>query len=82
MRKQIPVLVFSGSCVFFLWGYVKEQVFVSPLPPDIDGFELKIAAVIETTDRDVLKGVWDELEYRLNICRVTNGTHIERLQGM
>ena len=25
----------------------------------------------------MLERVWQELDYRLNVCRVTNGTHIE-----
>jgi hypothetical protein len=72
MGKQIHAPVFSGSCDFFLWGYVKEQVFVPPLPLDVDELEL-------TIDRNVLERAWDELDYRLDICRVTNGAHIQRL---
>jgi hypothetical protein len=40
-----------GPCDFFLWGYVKEQVFVPPLPLDIDDLKLRITAAIETIDR-------------------------------
>jgi hypothetical protein len=29
--------------------------------------------------RDTLHKVWDELDYRLDICRVTRGAHIESL---
>jgi hypothetical protein len=71
--------VISGPCDFFLWGYEKEQVFVSPLPLDIDELKLRITAAIETTDRNVLERIWDELDYSLDICRVTNGARIERL---
>jgi hypothetical protein len=71
--------VFSGSCDFSLWGYVKEQVFVLPLPLDIDEMKLRIAAAMETVDRNMLERIWDELEHRLGICRVTNGAQIEQL---
>ena len=27
----------------------------------------------------MLERVWQELDYRLDVCRVTNGTHIEHL---
>jgi hypothetical protein len=44
----------------FLWGYVKEQVFVPPLPMDIDELKLRITAASRQ-----LTGTWDELDYRL-----------------
>jgi hypothetical protein len=47
--------MFSGPCDFFLWGYVKEQVFVPPLPLDIDEMKLRITAAVETIDRNVLE---------------------------
>jgi hypothetical protein len=37
---------------FFLWGYVKEHVFVPPLPLDIDKLKLTITAAVETIDRN------------------------------
>jgi hypothetical protein len=57
-------------------------VIVSPLSLDIDELKLRITAAVETIDRNMLQRVWDELDYRLDICRVTNGTHIEHVQGM
>jgi hypothetical protein len=60
--KQIRAPVFSGPCDFFLLGYVTEQVFVPPLPLDIDELKLRITSPIETIDRDMLERVWDELE--------------------
>jgi hypothetical protein len=58
-------------CDCFLWGYVKERAFVAFLP-----LELRITAVIETIDRNLLESVWDELDYILGICRVTKGAHV------
>jgi hypothetical protein len=63
-------------CDFFLWGYVKEQVFVPPLLLDIDELKLRNNASIETTDRNTLERVWDELDNRLDICRDTHGAHM------
>jgi hypothetical protein len=40
---------------------------------------LRITTAIETTDRNMLERVWAELDYRLDICRVMNGAHIEHL---
>jgi hypothetical protein len=77
-RKQILAPVFSRPRDFFLWGYAKEHVFVPPLPLDVDEVKLRITAVIETVDGNMLARVWHELEQRLD----TNGAHIEHLQGM
>jgi hypothetical protein len=30
-------------------------------------------------DRDVLKRVWNEMDYRIDVCRITKGGHIEHL---
>jgi hypothetical protein len=78
-RKRMHAPVFSGPRDFFLRGYVKEQVFVPPLPLVIDKLKLRITATIATIDRNILERIWDELDYRVNICRVTNGAHIEHL---
>jgi hypothetical protein len=44
-------------------------VFVPPLLLDVDEFKLRIAAAIETINRNMLERAWDELDYRLDICR-------------
>jgi hypothetical protein len=62
---------------FFLWGYVKEQVFVPPLPLDIDEVKLRITAGIATIYRNMLEREWDDVTYILDICRVTSGAHIQ-----
>jgi hypothetical protein len=30
-------------------------------------------------DRDMLTRVWNEMDYRIDICRITEGGHIEHL---
>jgi hypothetical protein len=55
--KWPPCFPNLTPCDFFLWGYVKEQVFVPPLPLDIDELKLKITAAIETTDGNMLERV-------------------------
>jgi hypothetical protein len=71
--------VFSGPRDFLLWGYVKERVFVPPLPLDTHELKLRITTAIETISRNMLEKVSDELDYRMDICRVTNGANIEHL---
>jgi hypothetical protein len=38
-----------------------------------------IAAVLEEVDAVMLQRVWMELEYRLDVLRVTKGAHVEVL---
>ena len=64
---------------FFLWVYVKGLVFVPPLPANIEEMKQRITAALETVTKDMLQRVWHELEYRLDVCRVTGGAHIEHL---
>jgi hypothetical protein len=37
----------------------------------------RISAATETVTPEVLSRVWEKAEYRLDICRATNGAHIE-----
>jgi hypothetical protein len=36
-------------------------------------------ATVKNIDAPMLTRVWQELEYRINVCRVTRGAHIEHL---
>ena len=64
-------------CNFFLWGDAKGQVFVPPLPTNIEKMKQRITAALETVTEDMLQRVWHELEYRLYVCKVTGDAHIE-----
>ena len=58
---------------------MKGQVFVLPLPANIEEMKQRVTAALKTVTEDMLQRVWHELEYRLNVCRVTDGAHIEHL---
>ena len=64
---------------FFLWGYVKNQVYVPPLPASIPELKVRIRTAIQTITADMLQTVWNELDYRVAVCRITKGAHIEHL---
>jgi len=66
-------------CDFFLWGYVKDQVYVPPLPASIPELKVRIWTTTETITADMLQTVWNELDYRVDVCRITKGAHIEHL---
>ena len=64
-------------CDYFLWGYVKDKVFVPRQPGSIPDLKNRISATVETITPNLLIRVWQELDYRLDVCRVTKGAHIE-----
>ena len=66
-------------CDFFLWGYVKDRLFVPPLSRDLADLKARIIAAVKNIDATTLMRVWQELEYRSDVCRVTRGAHIEHL---
>ena len=39
----------------------------------------KIRTAIETITADMLQTVWNELDFRVDVCRITKGAHIEHL---
>jgi hypothetical protein len=41
--------------------------------------QARITAAVKNVDAPTLTRVWQELEYRIHVCRVTRGAHIEHL---
>ena len=74
-----PCSPVATPCDFVLWGYVKDQVYVPPLPASIPQLKARIRTAIETITADMLETVWNELDYRVDVCRITKGAHIEHL---
>ena len=37
------------------------------------------ADMLQTITADMLQTVWNKLDYRVDVCRITNGAHIEHL---
>ncbi|KAG8336075.1 hypothetical protein J6590_053298 [Homalodisca vitripennis] len=59
----------TTPCDFFLWGYVKEKVFVPPLTHDIEELKNRITVAIRSVNADTLCKVYEEFSYRLDIVR-------------
>jgi len=66
-------------CDFFLWGYVKERVYVPPLPADLHELTNGITAAVKSVTEDTLRRVWDEFSCRVDVARAAGGGHIEHL---
>jgi len=69
----------ATPCDFLLWGYVKDQVYVPPVPAYIPELKVRIRTATETITADMLQTVWNELDYRVDVCIITKGAHIEHL---
>ncbi|GFT41748.1 uncharacterized protein TNCV_4708061 [Trichonephila clavipes] len=52
---------------------------VLPLPADVPDLRHRIEAAVARILLDTLNKVWDELAYRLDVYRVTNGAHTEHM---
>ena len=62
---------------FFLWGFVKDRVFVPPLPANVVELRTRITAAVAKVTPEMLRNVWQETDYSWDVCRITNGSHIE-----
>ena len=57
-----PVLT---TCDFFLWGFIKEAVYVPYLPTTLDDLKNRITTAVNSVAQDLLR-VWNEFSYRLD----------------
>jgi len=60
----------------FLWGYIKNIVYAEKIR-NIQHLQDRITSATETVTRDTIQKTWQEIEFRLDISRATNGAHIE-----
>jgi hypothetical protein len=67
------------TCDFFFWEFVKNSVFLPLLPQDLSQPRRRNIAAISEIYHDMLPRVWAETDYRLEVCRVTNGRYIQHL---
>jgi len=61
---------------FFLWGYVKDKGFSTPVP-DITNLKAIITDAFVTITEDMLENTWRETDYPLDVLRATKGAHVE-----
>ena len=50
-----------------------------PQPVNIPDLKNTITAAVESITPDLLSRVWQELDYRLDVCLMTKGVYIEQL---
>jgi hypothetical protein len=66
-------------CDFFVWGFVRDSVYVPPLATPIQELSDRITHALQAITADRLHRVWDESDYRADVCCVTQGAFIEGL---
>jgi hypothetical protein len=60
-------------CDFYMWGFVKEQVYQPPIPQSL---RERISQAIANVDESQLRLTWEEFECRIDVRQVTNGAYI------
>ena len=61
---------------FFIWGYVKDKVFSTPVP-DIKNLKARITDAFATITEDMLENTCREIDYQLDILLATKAAHAE-----
>jgi len=72
----------QSHVIYFCWVADKDQVYVPSPPASIPELKVRIRTAIETITTDMLQTVWNELDYRVDVCRITKGAHTEHMYGM
>jgi hypothetical protein len=62
---------------FFLWGFVKDEVYVPLMPITLNHLKDRTRTAITKIDQPLLQNVLHEVAYRLDVCRATHGARIE-----
>ena len=57
----------------------KNHHLTIPFEGRMYSFKRQGVCVKETIAADMLQTVWNELDYRVNVCRITKGAHREHL---
>jgi len=61
---------------FFLWGYVRDKVFSTPVP-GIANLKPRITDAFATITEDMLENTWRGTDYRLDVLSATKGANVE-----
>jgi hypothetical protein len=71
-------LVFSDEATFhrsdmtpmdvFLWGFVKDSVYISPLLTTVHELKIRIREACANTDQEFLHSMWQEVQYQIDVA--------------
>ena len=75
-HTQYCTLEISLYVFFYLTEQHSKFLFQTLHIPEL---KVRIRTAIETITADMLQTVRNELDYRVDVCRITKGAHIEHL---
>ena len=58
---------------------LKVFFYVPPLSSSIPELKVRIRIAMETITANMPQRDWNELDYRVDVCGITKGAHIEHL---
>jgi hypothetical protein len=61
---------------FFLWGFMKDNVYVLSLPTTLHEHKTRIKEACGNADQEILRNVWQEVVYQFDVARATRSAHI------
>jgi len=61
---------------FFIWGYVKDKAFLTPVP-DITNLKARKTDAFATITEDILESKWRETDCQLYVLHATKEEHVE-----
>ena len=73
MEFHLPDL---SPCDYFLWGYVKSEVF-KDRPTTIDGLKAAICKTINEIPQEMTQRAMENFRIRLQRCVAVQGGHLE-----
>jgi hypothetical protein len=62
---------------FFLWGFLKDRLFVPSLSANVVELRARINVAVAEATPDMLRRVWQEIIYRWDVCSITSRRHTE-----
>jgi hypothetical protein len=63
---------------FFAWGFVKDEVYIPPVPVTMNNLKDEIQTVIAEIDQPLLQNIWHEVEF----CLMCVGQHMEHILNL
>jgi hypothetical protein len=55
--------LYLTSLDFFLWGFVKDRMFITPLPASAVELQTRITATVADVTPEMLCSMWQETDY-------------------
>ena len=58
---------------------ITKNKYALPIPANLEELKQRITIALQTATQDMLQRAWEELGYRIDVCSVSGGAHIEHV---